>query len=170
MLSTIWTWTQEWSDIPSRSETDLGHVPPGAELGVGVDPLEQRLEPPVAAGRRADPRLGDRPPPGRRLARRARGALGPVAFTRPVSRHAELERSSRSDFGRDTLVPIGRCAIGEDTPESGITIPECSCSACWRRSCRYPALRAAARSVGRRRPRRRLRTGRSRPWPRIECA
>ena len=65
MLRTIWTWTQEWSDIPSRSELDLCHVPPGPHLGVGVDPLEQRLEPAVAARRGTHSCRGDR------LARRA---------------------------------------------------------------------------------------------------
>ena len=39
---------------------DLGHVPPGAHLVVGVDRVEEALEPPVAARRRAHVRLGDR--------------------------------------------------------------------------------------------------------------
>ena len=80
---------------PEPLRGDLGHVPPGAQLGVGVDPLQQRLEPPVAARRRAsDPRrrrspasrrrmLLARPAPGRRLSRLRRA----VSRSRPECRH-----------------------------------------------------------------------------------
>ena len=60
MLSTICTWTQEWSDIPSRSECDLRHVPPGAHPLVRVDRLEEALELAVAARRRVHLCLGHR--------------------------------------------------------------------------------------------------------------
>ena len=51
MLVTIWMWTQEWSDIPSRSAFTCADVPPGLQLLVGVGGLEQPLEPAVAARR-----------------------------------------------------------------------------------------------------------------------
>ena len=56
---------------PEALRLDLCHVPPGPHLGVGVDPLEQRLEPAVAARRGTHPRRGDR------LARRAPELPGP---------------------------------------------------------------------------------------------
>ncbi len=60
MLRTIWTWTHEWSDIDKALGVELRHVPPAADLGVGVDPVEERLELAVAAGRRLDVSALDR--------------------------------------------------------------------------------------------------------------
>ena len=94
MLSTIWTCTQEWSDIPSRSEATWAMCHQARSSRSGVDPLQQRLEPPVATRRRADARLGD----GRRRVHASlvgsRGALGSVGVHAPsVSGHAaEPER------------------------------------------------------------------------------
>ena len=45
---------------PQPLGLDLGHVPPGPHLVVGVDRLEEALELAVSPGRRPDLRLGDR--------------------------------------------------------------------------------------------------------------
>ena len=59
MFATIWTCTQEWSDMPEPLGERLLHVPPAAQALVGVGGREQRLELAVAAGRDADVELGD---------------------------------------------------------------------------------------------------------------
>ena len=51
MLTTIWMWIQEWSDIPSRLAFTCAACHHAFSCGVGVRRLEQRLEPAVAAGR-----------------------------------------------------------------------------------------------------------------------
>ena len=58
---------------------DLGHVPPAAHLVVGVDRVDEALEAAVAAGRRADVRLGDR------LARRLAGRPAGIRRRDPVA-------------------------------------------------------------------------------------
>ena len=60
MLVTIWMWTHEWSVRPRRCGVDAGHVPPRLDLQVGVDRLQQLIETPVAARRRADVDVGQR--------------------------------------------------------------------------------------------------------------
>ena len=62
-------WTQEWSDIPSRSEWTWAMYHQARTCSSLVDRLEEALELAVAAGRRPDLGLGDRLV--RRLALRA---------------------------------------------------------------------------------------------------
>jgi hypothetical protein len=49
MFSTIWMCTHEWSDICSRSASDARRVPPGLDLQVRANRLEQLLKALVAA-------------------------------------------------------------------------------------------------------------------------
>ena len=84
---------------PEPLGLDLGHVPPGAHLGVGVDAVEQRLEPPVAARRDADPGLLDRL---RGLAARARPARSASRLSVGVCSSAGLDHPARDSI----LAPI----------------------------------------------------------------
>ena len=68
-------WTQEWSDIPSRSDCTWAMCHQARTSGSALSALEQRLEPAVAARRRANPGRGDR------LARAAPSSPGPAAST-----------------------------------------------------------------------------------------
>ncbi len=99
----------------------LGHVPPGPHLRVGVDAVEQRLEPAVTAARSSHLRARDR------LAGR------PAEFT-----------GTRGDLLADRLAVRSRhpgptllCAVvGSEGPreprcsDTGLTVPECSCHRC----------------------------------------
>ena len=70
MFSTIWMWTHEWSDIPSRRVALTAETCHHAfTCVVGVDRVEQALEAAVAARRDLDADVGQG------LARRA-GGLG----------------------------------------------------------------------------------------------
>ena len=139
-------WTQEWSDIPSRSELHLGHVPPGAHLGVGVEPLEQRLEPAVAAGRarRSAPPLS----PRRASARARRGRLPrrlPPASRPPLpSRHPRTPAESPGLADADAFFRLtaglgcGVVRVGEGGEARAVPTPALQC------------LSAAAGAVSRR--------------------
>ena len=81
-------WTQEWSDIPSRSEATWAMCHQVAQLGVRVDPLEERLE------LRRLPRVGR---PDARLGDRRRGHRdAPLARAAPARRVVRRVSSTRS--------------------------------------------------------------------------
>ena len=70
MLSTIWMWTHEWSDMPSRRVALTAETCHHAfTCSSALTALEQPLELAVAARRDADADVGDR------LARRAVGRV-----------------------------------------------------------------------------------------------
>ena len=148
---------------PLRGE--LVHVPPGAHLVVGVDGLEQRLEPAVAARRHPDPRLGDRL--AQRLTRRLLGCRRRLlARVLGVGRnflvdHALEFRGLRRVFlgvrfpaaGQlkvASVVPM-RESLMAKCPNTRLTIPECSCSRCVEEQIRNAAARRCWRRTARRR-------------------
>ena len=143
---------------PEPLRGDLGHVPPGAQLGVGVHPLEQRLEPPVATRRGADPRALDRlrgsgaalvwpggalgfPAPStltsgvcqarRRRSRAARDGVAECRLARGVpSRQGcrEVDSSARAAMRPARLRPPSPVACMRGP--RGLLVPECTCEAC----------------------------------------
>ena len=60
MLRTICMWTQEWSDIPSRSAWTWVMYHQARTCVVAVDRVEEALQLAIAPRRRPHPRLGDR--------------------------------------------------------------------------------------------------------------
>ena len=83
----------------------LGHVPPGAQLRVGVHPVEQRLEPAVATRWGADPGALDRLRGSGAALVRTGGALG---FPGAVNAH---ERSVSGAKARQPALPRGRARV-----------------------------------------------------------
>ena len=137
MLSTIWTWTQLWSDIPSRSEVTCAMCHQAQHLRVGVDAVEQGVEPAVAARRRPDRGPGDRlgmacgrarPGPRPALETRSARRSRPSAYPRPSPRFFRPRRG--------LTWPRSGWRCGERrTPsalDTGLMLPECSCAHCVR--------------------------------------
>src|SRR5436190_22726373 len=88
----------------------LSHVPPGPQLVVGVDPVEQGLEAPVAASWRPNLRLLDR--------RRGRAAAlvrtgGALCFPGAVSAHERSVPGPHARTARCTRVGSSRVWPGE---------------------------------------------------------
>ena len=94
---------------PEPLGVDLGHVPPGVNLGVGVEAVEQRLEPSVAACRGPDAGGGGRPRPG---CARARPAPRPPPRRRGFSSGSGMLPSSHAMTGDLRTGPPG-AARGE---------------------------------------------------------
>ena len=65
-------WTQEWSDIPSRSEPTCCMCHQALHLRIGGGAVDELLELAIAAGRDVEPDRGEALAQGGRLAGRAR--------------------------------------------------------------------------------------------------
>ncbi len=114
-------WTQEWSDIPSRSDWICAMCHQPRTSSSPLRPVEQRLEAAVAAGRHRDLGGGDR------LGGRAAELAGAARGLLRSARRRVAEASGRDS----TLAGVASEGVGRPScPETGLAVPECSCRTC----------------------------------------
>ena len=165
MLSTIWTWTQEWSDIPSRSDWTWAMCHQARTSGSALTPSS-------SASSRRLPRVGARTwaasiaSPGVRPSSPGPAGVSPAAgssglgWTRPRAQHRRRSRAiSRPDAGCRFFRPprlyartVASSGAGKPKcPDTGLAVPECSCRRCLEAMLREfrPALLAEEISVTR---------------------
>ena len=142
MLSTIWTWTQEWSDIPSRSDCTWAMCHQARTSASALTPSS-------SASSRRLPRVGARTAAasiasagaapelagtGRRLLRHGLSRGSATARNHRTPRPPEPgPRRPDALFRRRTVYAAGVASSGAgkpSCPETGLAVPECSCKRC----------------------------------------